>query len=83
MSGFDKTYNDQCAAIWNPDPSLPIEYEVQKWWYTQKWDVIARKGGLGICQETYDNEADAVAHCNKLKDKQRREEIATLNLWNT
>jgi hypothetical protein len=67
MSGFDKVYNDECARLWNPPADAPIKYEVQKWWYTQKWDVIARKEGLGICVEVFETKEAAEACRDKLQ----------------
>lgn len=48
MSGFDKVYNDECARLWNPDPSIPIKFKVSRMMYSPTWDVLAYRGGLGI-----------------------------------
>ena len=48
MSGFDAVYNEQCARIWNPDPSLPIVFKASRMMYAETWDVMAFRGGSGI-----------------------------------
>lgn len=48
MSGFDAVYNEQCAKLWNPDPSTPIQFKVSRMMYSTTWDVLAYRDGLGI-----------------------------------
>lgn len=48
MTAFDPVYNEQCARIWNPDPSIPIVFKVSRMMYAKTWDVLAYRGGLGI-----------------------------------
>ena len=70
MSGFDKVYNDQCAKLWNPDPSIPLVFEVRRGWYNSGFYVLAIRDGLGIQQgKTFKVEADAIA----LRDQLQRE----------
>jgi hypothetical protein len=67
MKAFDKVYNDECARLWNPDPSIPLVFKVQKWQWLDKWDVIAFRGGLGIGQGVFTSEADAIARRDQLQ----------------
>ena len=70
MSGFDKVYNEQCARLWNPDPSIPLRFEVRKEWYNMGFYVLAVRDGLGIQQGGhFKTETEAIA----LKDKLQQE----------
>lgn len=58
------TYNEECAKLWNPDPSIPLEYKVRRMMYSDTWDVMVFRGGLGIGVKMFietKEEAEAIA----------------------
>jgi len=69
MSGFDKVYNDECAALWNPDASIPLVFKVRKWQWMDKWDVMAYRDGLGIGQGVFDSKEEAEQYRDQLQQE--------------
>jgi hypothetical protein len=69
MSGFDKVYNDECAALWNPSDDLPIKFEIRRQMYCNLYYVVQRRGGLSIGVQSFEDEAQAIALRDRLQEE--------------